>query len=327
MKRISTVCAILLVTLGMMQWHANAQNNVPPRIQKPDIVISEVYYWPVAGEAEWIELANVADQAVDIKGWQLLDGQHLSMVISEISLVIPPQNYLVVKLDGSAQPPTPFVQNTAIAHSPRGVAGDVLANAGGQVALYAMNNRNTSLEIRSFVAWGRSPGSVIVDAMRAKIWTRPEDIVKGSILAPWAGIARKMQAGDSISRFDAPDETQSDNEYWAVFGPDEVNPGASGRWKRGPTTVFPIGEKTSEDGLATLSLLRLEDGIRYQFQVCKDRDCREIFAEATQPHPEYLLEKSVPKNTTYYWRARLIYPNDMPSHWTEVRALTNGYPK
>lgn len=331
MKRISWPCAISWAILGVLHWPAFAQNNVPLGTQKtqtPDVVISEVCYWPKAGEPEWIELANVSEQPVDIKGWQLLDGQNLACVVSETVLVMPPQSYLVVKLDGTGQPPTIFENHHAVAHSPRGVAGNLLGNTGGQVALYTETTRYEPPEIQSFVAWGRSPGSIIADALRSKVWSHSTDIVKGSSLEIEAlGVAQKMQQGGSISLFEAPDESGYTFEHWAVFASDEINPGESGRWKRSPATVFPIGEKTSEDGLATLSLLRLEEGIQYQFQVCKDRDCREIFAEATQIHPAYLLEKPVPNHTTYYWRARLIYPNGVPSGWTDTRALTHGYPK
>lgn len=328
MKRLLLSSVTLFVGFGVFPLSALAQVTPNPEnktLPTPEVVISEICYWPKKGEPEWVELANVSDRAVDIKGWQLLDGQSLEFTVSEKSLSMPPKSYLVVKLDGSGQAPIPFTQNKSVAHSPRGVVGNLLGDKGGHLALYSNNPVESTYKIRDYVAWGRSPGRVIADAMIVGLWLHPQDVVFGSSLEPWVGVARKIQQGGSIGVVESTGNRAK--EKWAVFTPEEVNPGQSGVGKREPTVYFPIGGKTSEDGTATLSVIPMEEGIKYQFQVCVDKMCQQVFLDVTQSHPEYILEKPIPKNTTYYWHARLIYPNKSTSRWTELRTLTNGYPR
>jgi hypothetical protein len=155
------------------------------QLRAVNVVISEVMYWPEAGQGEWVELTNDSNIAVDIAGWRLRDGSAIDFAISEDAFVIPPKSSVVVMLDGTGQKPTAFTRNRATAHSPKGVSGDVLKDRGGQLALYCnVGNRHEREIVKGFVAWGRSPGRVLDDAMRDGVWsawrTEPNAVVLGT---------------------------------------------------------------------------------------------------------------------------------------------------
>ena len=327
MNRFYWTNATLLLGVVLCQRTLFAQEEKAAGAKKtsaPDVVLSEVRYWPKEGEPEWIELTNVSDKAVDLKGWQLLDGQALDFVITETSFSLPPKGYLVVYLDGTGQPISLTKPESWMAHSPKGVAGNLLGDKGGQLALYSLGVESSFIKIRDYVAWGRSPGNVIADAVASKRWRSTRDIVVGSISGWIAGVP-SFQQGGSIGLTESMKEFGYPGEFWGAFEPGEVNPGESGYFRRGPRTNFPFSGQTRDDGTAMLSMRRVEEGVKYQFQVCTDELCQDIFDDAVQTHPEYLLQKPVPKNTTYYWRGRHVYPDGSTSVWTPATPLTNGY--
>lgn len=300
---------------------ANAEAKKP---SSPSVVISEVCYWPHNGETEWVELANISDKPVDIKGWQLVDGQTLDFVISELPLLMPSASYLVVKLDGTSEAPKPFAQNRATIHSPRGVVGNLLGDKGGQIALYSpeVNIFNPS-EIRSYVAWGRSPGRILSEALKAEKWSDTSATVFGTgpdiIMMP----AKTIAQGGSIGLVESVNHWGYAHEHWGVFAPSEVNPGETGVARRGPTLTPYAGDgaKTDAPGYRNISVVPMENGVQYQFQVSADKTFLNLFLDHTGKGFDYRIEKPIPPQSTYFWRARLIYPGDVKSAWSEVRSL------
>ena len=336
MKRLSLSYATLLAGLVTPILPAIAQNTSPRETQTPatpSVVISEVCYWPKEGEPEWIELSNISDKPIDIKGWQLVDGQTLDFVVSAASLVMPPQSYLVVRLDGTGQPAAPFAQNKAIAHSPRDIKGNLLGDKGGQVALYSQQvDQYQPSEIRSYVAWGRSPGRVISDAMKMGYWSMPgqlpDDIVVGTSSELNASPIKTIRQGGTIALLKSLDKGGYAYENWGVFSPNEVSMGQESA-KRGVTLGFPPNGWKSDgaDGIFSLRVARMKEDVKYHFQVCTDKECQHIFLDALEDQPNYTFEKPIPRHSTYYWRVQLVYPDGYSSAWSEIRSITYGYPK
>ena len=315
------LCVALLTGLTMFQLPGLAQTDAGKNSKSTfDVVFSEVCYWPKEGEPEWIELTNVSDKPVDIKGWEIIDGQTLDIKISEQSLIIPPKNCLVVKLDGTGEPVTPFKDNQAVVHFAKGVSGNLLGDQGGQIALYSfLNDGYEPPVIHSFVAWGRSPGSIIDDAIVAGRWGTPENVVSGSGPGPTMGPMRNVIRGGSIGLV-LP--TPTSGAQWGAFLPSELNPGQLDM-RRG-VIISPLNTKvTDEKGYANIQVIWMELGTKYEFQVCMDEACTKVYIDAINEGADYHIEKPIPPDMTYYWRARLIYSDDTRSEWSEVRSISN----
>ena len=290
------------------------------------MVISEVCYWPKPNEPEWIELANVSDKPVDVKDWEIIDGQTLDIKISEQSLVIPPKSFLVIILDGKEKSATPFKNNQSTIHSAKGIKGNLLGDKGGQIALYSLLNDGYELPvIHSFVAWGRSPGSIISDAINVQYWTQPQETVAGTGPDILLGLFTSIQQGGSIGLLEPKDKAGIKYKNWVVFLPADTNPGQSNVNKRRPDLApyVPDGAKTDEHGFRNLTVVPMEEGVKYQFQVCYDRACQQVFLNHIGNNFDYHLAKPIPPQSTYYWRARLIYPDGTASGWSEVRSITH----
>src|SRR5690606_32225867 len=99
------------------------------------VAISEVCYWPNSGESEWIELTNFSDEEVDIQGWKILDGHSLDFVLATTQAKIPPLGTVVLYLDGKDKPLTFDKAGVAVIHSTKDLAGNVLGDKGGHLAL------------------------------------------------------------------------------------------------------------------------------------------------------------------------------------------------
>lgn len=298
-----------------------AATIIPKR--NPDVVISEVCYWPKPNEPEWIELANVSDKPVDIKNWEIIDGQTLDIKISEQSLVMPPKSFLVIILDGKDKSATPFKNNRSTIHSAKGIKGNLLGDKGGQIALYSsLDDFFVPSMIHGFVAWGRSPGSIIDDAIIAERWISPQDRVIGTVANLIGSPTRPVLQGGTIGLVESGNKPTYSKDSWGPFLPSEINPG----WLNTKRSVLisPLGGRTTQpDGSANIQVIWMEAGVKYHFQVFTDKACQHIFLDATQDGADYHLEKPIPLGATYYWRARLIYPDGTLSDWSEVRSITH----
>ena len=312
-----TLCQTALLAQG----GANDNANKP---SAPDVVLSEVCYWPKEGEPEWIELTNISDKAVDLKGWQLLDGQALDFVITEASFSLPPKGYLVVYLDGMGQPISLAKPESWVAHSPKAVVGNLLGDKGGQIALYLPTAvPYEQPEISSYVAWGRSPGSVVADALKATQWSSVSDTIVGTGPDIILGPVKTIPQGGTIALIESPIHWGYKYQHWGIFLPSEANPGETGVAKRGPTlTRYAYdGATTDVAGYINISVVPMEEGVKYQFQVCEDTGCKNIYIDHSGEEFDYLIEKPLPLKSTYFWRARLIYADETVSQWSETRKI------
>ncbi len=321
MKTNSLMAALFFVAAQIFCLPVRAQQG---QTAAPSIVLSEVCYLPQAGESEWIELANFSERAVDLKGWQLLDGQALDFVITENSFVLPPGGYLVVRLDGSALPIAPVAPGSWVAHSPRGTVGNLLGDKGGHIALYAPEiDVFNPAKIQSYVAWGRSPGAIVAEALEAQQWSMAEQTVLGTGPDVILGPAKTLRPGGTIALVESPAHWGYKHGHWGVFSPSEANPGETGFARRGPVLTHYAydGATTDIEGYSNISVVPMEEGVEYQFQVCSDKKCADVFLDRVGTNFDYRIEKPIPRHSTYFWRARLIYPDGTQSRWSEIRRL------
>ena len=66
------------------------------------LVINEIMYSPLPGQAEWVELYNLGKYAVDLKDWRLSDSNASDrIIITQVSLVVQPSGYAVIASDSS----------------------------------------------------------------------------------------------------------------------------------------------------------------------------------------------------------------------------------
>jgi len=292
-----------------------------------DVVFSEVCYWPKKAENEWVELTNVSEKPVDISGWAIMDGQSLTFTLPDNTPAVPPGGCVVILFDGAGVPHVAREKEIVI-HTPRELNGNVLGDKGGHLALYAPGERGLEPGIstlRSYVAWGWSPGTILADAIASKHWARISDIPPSTSPVTIHGPMKWHQQGGSIGLVAPHEDVGRGKNSWGVFAPDEASPGESNNSdkKRSPVLHLPAdGSGTGDDGIITLSCTRLEKGVRYHFQVCWDEECTKVFLDAPDlDGPRYRLAKPVPKGKTVYWRARAIYPDGSASQWSHRRRL------
>jgi hypothetical protein len=73
---------------------------------RQSMVINEILYEPLSGDAEFVELMNRSPDTLDAEGWKLLDqpgstGSRAVMLLSDTVLKIPPNGFLVIASDSS----------------------------------------------------------------------------------------------------------------------------------------------------------------------------------------------------------------------------------
>jgi len=300
-----------------------------------DVVISEVCYWPKDGEHEWVELANTSDEPVDVSGWVLLDGQTLNYSLPDKLPAVPPKGFVLVVFDGTGAAPSPFDKDVkAIVHTAPGLKGDVLGDRGGHLALYSPGEYGPQpgmTTMRSYLAWGLSPGTVLTHAIAAGRWRRAEDVPRGAVPPPrGATPGRWMERGGSIGlRVPLQQGRRLDCESWLTFASSEATPGKSnGAVRRSPRPNLPRdGSRLAEGQKTMLSCVGLDEKVTYQFQVCLDKDCTQVRVEARDLDEPYYILKALPPNSTSYWRVRAIYADGSASPWSVARSIVCGYPK
>ncbi len=80
----------------------NRRNFVVPGVAFPPVRLSELMANPVSPlTTEWVELQNSGNTAWDLKGWKLCDA-NVCHVISQTSLLVPPDSFLVLAADTAA---------------------------------------------------------------------------------------------------------------------------------------------------------------------------------------------------------------------------------
>ncbi len=307
------------------------------------MVISEICYWPEKGENEWVELKNISGKAFDASGWMLWDWLGLKFSLPEKLSPVPPDGYVLVVFDGTGKPPTPFnKKGKAVVHTPSGLTGDMLGDRGGHLGL-----REKEGWIRSYVAWGLSPGVVLSEALDSKCWYKGGDgwkFTKADLIVEGSNEDRCSYTKDVIrggSIYFPPNQNASHakGNLWRVAYPFEVTPGGDNFQHPRPVPVPSYNIKTREDGKRTVGCAPIKkNGVRYHFQVFTDKGCTELFEEAPNVKPKiptgdefpdrvyYELGKPVPEDSVVYWRVRAIYPDGGKSEWTKPFKIRRGKP-
>lgn len=302
---------------------------VPPSTDLPlreafsPMQITGVYYLTQGEDRQWVELKNTGAAAIDLKGWRLRNGSNLDVAITASSLAVPPKSIVVVVLMGTGKATARIAPGTKTVNLANGQSGDVLGKKGGQLGLYEPGN--DGLSIRSFVAWGQSPGSVFAEASRRRLWSNPADVVAGTEPVQADGVVRPLTKGGSIA-VENPKAAPGPHR-WGVFNGGSGIAGKAVLERDLPSVVFPLFEETPDNGLTTLSVVAEPKGTKYQFQIAKDQNFKAMVTDVTKDFPSYVMQIPVPRNQIYYWRVRLIHLNGSAGSWIPPRRLVNGFPR
>jgi hypothetical protein len=284
------------------------------------VVISEVCYWPADGECEWIELTNISPDDVDVSAWVLVDGQSFRLTLPEKLPVLGPDECLVIALDGTGQ--APEKKGGLFVHSPAGLTGNLLGDSGGHLALYSSDELSMTT-ICSFVAWGKSPGMVIMHALSAKLWGEQSSAISGTELGPVMGAdTRQIQKGGVVGLKCPPRLPVAGAANYGVFLPQETSPGRENRFT---TVTVPKNRPIAfdSDGMFILSCVSFEDSrVKYHFQVCWDQECEKVQQEGPPAvSPVFRSLKPIPPGETLFWRVMAYLPDGSQTAWSKPRAI------
>jgi len=296
----------------------NAEPSPPP----VGVIISEVCYAPEDGAHEWIELTNISQNPIKLAGWYLTDGQRFRVVLSAEIPALEPREYLIVRLDGIGAGPAVEQQSgkgVVVVHTEPGVSGDVLGDGGGHLALYAgdLVARNT---IRSYVAWGRSPGAILEDALRANIWDSPGDVVSGtpgSAITMGAQCVRAFESGATIGILGSHASGSLSAGRYRLFSKAEASPG---RENRIHTLGFsPLPVILGDDG-TFLVQWEIIDGqkVQYHIQIFHDPECSKMQEEGLSSGTGYRSTIPIGRKEKRYCRVRASLPDGSFTVWSEV---------
>jgi len=116
-----------------------------------DIVINEIMYKPPGDEPEWIELFNRSTDYINLKGWRIAD-KTSSALISDSSLIIQPEEYLILSDDESINDFYRINSSLIILNLPS------LNNSGDNLKLSDLLTRGID-SLNYLSSWGGSNGS------------------------------------------------------------------------------------------------------------------------------------------------------------------------
>ena len=72
-----------------------AELVLPSGVEKGDVLLTEILFNPPVGGVDFVELYNVWDKYLDLKGWSIGNGEQ-KKVLSEEHLIFPPRTFLVL---------------------------------------------------------------------------------------------------------------------------------------------------------------------------------------------------------------------------------------
>ena len=172
------------------------------------------------------------------------------------------------------------------------------------------------------MAWGRTPGEIANDAIKAKRW------YGGSIVGTEPGVMGPvftMRSGGSVGLVGQMEDMKQygfTNRGWGIFSPPDTNAGETGIGRRRPEfTFYPFGTDNKGNGQITAIIMQ-EEGVNYQFQLSAAPDFATITSDFTSPSHGYTIDKPFARGETRYARVRAIYPNGNISAWSETKTLT-----
>ena len=226
---------------------------------------------------------NTAEKPVDVSGWVLLDGQTLDVSLPSEVPPIAAGGRLMLVFDGTGERlETSDEDRSVTIHTAPPLSGDVLGNDGGHLALYAPGMSDLDpgpgvSRLRGYVAWGRSPGGILGDAIRARLWGGASEIPKETS-KPLRLSTRRMHRGGSVGLLGSQHsgtlglfvQKHRGSAGWYVFAPSETSPGASNANQRKPLPPLHPFAFVGPRGRPTLGCIRTNASARYDFAVFSD---------------------------------------------------------
>jgi formylglycine-generating enzyme required for sulfatase activity len=304
----------------------------------PAIIISEVFFYPVYGSAEWVEIHNAGDVPVSLNGWSLRDDDGPTYRFPEHLPPFPAGDFIVVRFDGlgPAADELDFSDHLATLHSPAGMT-DLFEDESDMLGLYRFSlslflplvlhggptiqastqaAQTVGSQVVAFVAWGDAPHEGAAEAELAGLWhtSRFVTIASGSgVMIPEQALA----PNPSIGLLAGQDPTHAEN--WVLYSDGNPTPGA--------VNPPPPIEWMSVDEVAVMS----SDGFAlgwdyvphatYQLQMDDSADFTTPAIDLEMAQPFYAPAVAPPAGD-YWWRVRAILPPDLPGGWSRTAQVS-----
>lgn len=227
------------------------------------LLLTEVRFAPVAGDAAFVEISNGSSTAIDAAAARLgVDGKDFP--IGGGSLPVAPGAQLVVSFDTPGSTDYPGI------HAPSGFA---LLPDGGTVELLDGGG-----QILDRVAWGDKPGAVRLSA--------------GAL------VPDTIEPGTTIGR--EPGATSPGEPWeWAVFAPASASPGRANPMP--PVSVLlPPSGSVLQDAQQTLAWYPVAGTANYHVQVSTDPAFGSTVLDTTTTDPQLAIGTLAPGE--YVWR-------------------------
>ncbi|MHC4156357.1 MAG: hypothetical protein ACYST6_15750 [Planctomycetota bacterium] len=298
-------------------------------LKKSPILLTEICFWPLEGQAGWVEISNWGEEPVDVSGYSLSLGDGKVFVFPKDIEQVPPTGIVLVLCDGrkgQLADDRHFVgDNLARFHTQANLGTDanasdaVLPKRQGTCSLYAAGPMSEDTII-DFVCWGGSDPNLILrpnmlvtsEAVQGRVWRR-----SGFLMTTFPTEVRVMggspgvEKGGSISRRGLGHRWGT--RAWDFCDPRDISPGANNRVPR-PVLKHPLGCAHARSSKHSFTWFRKEDET-YELQIASDRDFKESVQKVDVGHDFYVLDSLAPGK--YYWRVRRQRGN-MISEWSDV---------
>ena len=119
------------------------------------VIINEIMYRPTGGQAEWFELYNPTDRAINLQEWQFSDSNTgKKFHLSSSPIIITNQGYCIVAEDSTVFQSYPTIPSAVIV-SPHGFPA--LNNTGDEIFLYDVIGAIIDY-VKYEPSWGSEPG-------------------------------------------------------------------------------------------------------------------------------------------------------------------------
>ena len=240
-----------------------AQPTTGPPSAQTGLLLSEVRFAPIAGDAAFVEISNGTSAPIDAAGAKLrVDATDVPLGDAPLSIVA--GSPVVVSFD------TPGSSDHPGIHAPSGLSLDA---AGGTIALLDAGG-----QVLDRVAWGASPGAV-----RSSV---------GAML-PAA-----IEPGSTIGR--EPGATSPGQPWeWTVFGPAAASPGRANPMP--PVGVLlPLSGSVLQGAEQALAWYPVPGAASYHVQVSIDPAFGSTVVDTTTTDPQLAIGTFAPGE--YTWR-------------------------
>ncbi|MBM4158254.1 MAG: hypothetical protein FJ216_05675 [Ignavibacteria bacterium] len=91
----------------------NSLSNITPALWN-DIVINEIMYDPLTGNAEWVEIFNRTNNTIVLSGWRFSESNSFYNFFDSLKYKINPGAYFILSQDSTIYTRFPFLKDTAL---------------------------------------------------------------------------------------------------------------------------------------------------------------------------------------------------------------------